>query len=102
MPFSYYTDDILTIPGGLSGLPYNTFEFNKSTLTYNKTKRKADIEKFGLFTYEELNEIIPMPREVFDAFGGQYLKIAFGKGLSSPERIKYLLARYAKFFEQFK
>ena len=59
----------------------------------------ADIEKYGIFTYEEFAEICPVPKTIFDAFGGQYLKVAIGKGLMSIEEIQNLIARYSKFWE---
>ena len=57
-----------------------------------------DIEKYGLFTYEEFAELLPISEEVFDAFGGQYLKVAIGKGLTDMDKLAELIARYAKFF----
>lgn len=58
----------------------------------------ADIETYGLFSYEEFNAIIPVEEEIFNAFNGQYLKVSIGKGLISLQEIQSLLERYAEFF----
>ena len=39
-----------------------------------------------------------MPEEVFNAFNGQYLKIAIGKGITTLEEIGILLDRYMEYF----
>ena len=49
--------------------------------------------------YEEFNSIIPLPLVVFNAFNGQYLKVAIGKGITTLEEIQLLLDRYSVFFE---
>lgn len=53
---------------------------------------------YGLFTYEEFAEILPVPEVIFEAFGGQYLKIAIGKGIITHEKLEELIVRYSKFF----
>ena len=57
----------------------------------------SDIEKYGLFTYEEFAEIYPINEEIFEAFNGQYLKISVGKGLITMEEIGELINHYAEF-----
>ena len=59
---------------------------------------QADIEQYGLFTYEEFAELLPVSEEVFEAFNGQYLKVAMGKGLISWDTLNRLVARYSVFF----
>ena len=58
----------------------------------------ADIEQYGLFTYEEFAELVPVSEEVFDAFNGRYLKVAIGKGLIDTDRLAALADRYQEFF----
>ena len=60
---------------------------------------QEDISTYGLYTYEEFDAIIPIPEDVFNAFNGQYLKIAIGKGLTTLDEIQSLLDRYMVFFE---
>lgn len=49
----------------------------------------ADIEKYGLFEYEDL-EFIGLSKELFDALNAKYLKIAISKGLITLEDLNNL------------
>lgn len=93
----YYVNGMLSMPGGIDGL-FNIFEVDGETLTYNSESMAKDIEQYGLFTYEEFAEILPVPEEIFNAFSGQYLKVAIGKGLIDFETLTHLVERYQKFF----
>ena len=92
----YYVNDMLSMPGGINGL-FNYFDIDGETMKYDAEAKARDIETYGLLTYEELYEIAPVSREMFDAVNGQYLKIAIGKGLISLEEIQYLADRYSSF-----
>ncbi len=92
----YYVNGMLSMPGGISGL-FNIFDVDSETLTINHEAYLADIEEYGLFTYEEFNNLFPVSIEIFDAFQAKYFKVAIGKGLLSYEKIEYLLNRYAEF-----
>ena len=91
--FNIVTEDILSIAGGIEGL-FNIFELDDH-LKYDEDKMEADIDKYGLVSYEEYNGMIS--KEAYDAFGAAYRKVAIGKGLIDKERIQYLINRYAKF-----
>lgn len=53
----------------------------------------------GMFTYEEFClEVIEIPEVIFNAFNGQYLKVAIGKNLIDEEGILLLVERYSEFF----
>ena len=93
----YFVNGMLSVPGGIKGL-LNIFDVDSELLRYDETSMDADLEKYGLFTYEEFNELVPVRKEIFDIFNGQYLKISLGKGLTSIEELKYLVMRYSKFF----
>ncbi|GEM_PF-1660349 len=93
----YYVNGMLSIPGGISGL-FNYLSVDSETMTINQTALAEDIERYGLFTYEEFSELVTITPEVFDAFNGQYLKIAIGKGMITVDEIQSLLNRYAQFF----
>lgn len=94
----YYVNGMLSVPGGIDGL-FNIFEVDAETMTYDAEGMAADIEEYGLYTYEELNALVPMPKIIFDAVNGQYLKVAVGKGIITVERMGELVQRYAEFFE---
>lgn len=90
----YYVNGMLSMPGGIGGL-FNTFEVDAETMRYDEARMAEDIARYGLFTYEEFCEMVPVSREMFEAFNGQYLKVAMGKGLVSEQTLKDLVARYA-------
>ena len=68
-------------------------------MAYDETLMMQDIATYGLYTYEEFNSIIPLPELAFNAFNGQYLKVAIGKGITTLDEIAALLDRYSVFFE---
>ena len=92
----YYVNGMLSMPGATEGL-INIFEVDSETLKIDETLMQADIEQYGLFTYEEFAEIYPITEEIFEAFNGQYLKISVGKGLITMEEIGELINHYADF-----
>ena len=61
----------------------NTFDFD--SLVYDEAQMQADIEKYGLYTYEEWSEYVSY--EEFVAFNGAYFKIAIGKGLLTEDEL---------------
>ena len=87
----YYVDGMLSMPGGIAGL-FNIFEVDVDTMTYNAEMMAADIETYGLFTYEDFAAMIP--EEAFYAFNGAWLKVAMGKGMLTWEDIEYMANRY--------
>lgn len=94
--YCYYVNGMLSMPGGISGM-FNIFEVDAETMKYDEEQKQADIEEYGLFTYEEFAETYPVSEEVFEAFNGQYLKVAMGKGLISADELQSLIERYAEF-----
>ena len=92
----YYVNGMLSMPGGIEGL-FNIFEVDAETMKYDEAQMQADIAQYGLFTYEEFAELFPVSEEVFEAFNGQYLKVAMGKGLIDAEGLQTLIERYAEF-----
>lgn len=93
----YFVNGMLSMPGGIEGL-FNIFEVDAETMSYDRDLMQEDIERYGLFTYEEFAELVPVSEEVFEAFNGQYLKVAIGKGLIGISTLNDLVNRYAKFF----
>lgn len=87
----YYTNGILSMPGGIAGL-FNIFEVDTDTMTYDAEKMHADIETYGLFTLDDFGGMIP--EIAFEAFNGSWLKVAIGKGMLTWEDIAYLAERY--------
>lgn len=90
-----FANDILTMPN----IPYNEdglvniFEYDEN-LQYNQEKMNQDIEKYGLFTYDDFKEYFSY--EAFIASPAKYLKVSIGKGYITYEEvikiIEYLLS----------
>lgn len=93
----FYVNGMLSMPGATTGF-INVFEVDSSTLQIDYDKYLADIEEYGLFTYEEFCETFDVSEEIFNAFNGQYLKVSIGKGLITYDEIEALIVRYSKFF----
>lgn len=93
----YYVNGMLSMPGATEGF-INIFEVDPTTMKYDEAQMAEDIAEYGLYTYEEFNEIIPLPEVIFNAFNGQYLKVSIGKGLITLDEIRALIERYSAFF----
>ena len=92
-----YVNGMLSMPGATQGL-INIFDVNPITMKYDEVAMANDIAQYGLFTYEEFNELVPVSQEVFNAFNGQYLKVAIGKGITTIQQLTALVERYSAFF----
>ena len=88
----YYTNGMLSMPGGISGL-FNIFDVDTKTMKYDEAKMQADIETYGLLDIDAFGGMIT--EDMFNAFNGKYLGIAVGKGNLTWEYIAYLAERYA-------
>ena len=69
----------------------NIFEYDEN-MKYDEELKQADIEKYGLFTYEDFKDYIT--EDIFNAYNGQYLKVAIGKGYTTFERVLELIEKY--------
>ena len=61
-------------------------------MKYDEEKMQADIEKYGLYTYEDFAEYVTY--EQFIAFNGPYLKVLVGRGVVTYEQIIELISMY--------
>lgn len=93
----YYVNGVLSMPGATEGL-INIFDVDPDTMRYDDEAMNQDIATYGLFTYEEFNALIPVSEEIFNAFNGQYLKVAIGKGLTSLNELAMLIEKYEMLF----
>ncbi|MBQ7906950.1 MAG: InlB B-repeat-containing protein [Clostridia bacterium] len=80
----FMTLTIEDVPGMLT-----YFEFGEDYM-YDKEKMEADIETYGLYTYEEWKDYVSY--EEFVALNGQYFKILVGKGYLTIDDIFVLIA----------
>lgn len=72
---------------------FNYFEFGEN-MVFDEESMKADIEKYGLYTYEDFADYLTY--EQFVAFNVQYFKIPVEKGLYTYEGILALIDEYLK------
>ncbi|MBQ9973971.1 MAG: hypothetical protein IJP02_03320 [Oscillospiraceae bacterium] len=93
----YFVNGMLSMPGGVGGL-FNIFDVDADTMTYDYEAMAEDMERYGLFTYEELNAIAPLSEDMFNAAGGAYLKISIGKGNLTMDELIGMITRYSKYF----
>ena len=70
---------------------FNYFEIG-ADMKFDAEKMQADIEKYGLYTYEDFADYLTY--EQFVAFNVQYFKIAVGKGTYTYEGILKLIDTY--------
>ncbi len=70
---------------------FDYFEIGED-MKYDEEKMQADIEKYGLYTYEDFAEYVTY--EQFMAFNGPYLKVLVGRGVLTYEQIIELIAEY--------
>ena len=61
-------------------------------MKYDEQQMQIDIDKYGLFTYEELSNY--MTYEQFIALNAPYLKIIIGKGGATYEEIQNMISEY--------
>ena len=88
----YFTDGLLSIPGGITGL-FNIFEYDEGTLQYNVEQKQKDIETYGLCSYEEFKDVVSY--DTFMKYPTIYFKVSIGKGIMTEEDLQYLIERYA-------
>lgn len=92
----YFVNGMLSMPGGVGGL-FNIFDVDPATMTYDYEAMAKDIETYGLFTYEEMNAMVPLSEDMFNAAGGAYLKISIGKGNMTLDDLVNMIQRYSKY-----
>lgn len=88
--FNMVTDDMLSMPSfnfDATGM-VNIFEYDED-LKYNAEKMQADIETYGVFTYEEFSAY--MSYEDYCKAPIAYFKVAIGKGNLTWEQIELTL-----------
>ena len=88
--YNHFAEGMLSLDPLDDGLITYVFEFGEN-LKFDEVKMVADIEKYGLMT---LNEMPYVPKEYFDALNMQYLKIAYGKGLTDKQTVEEKIHYY--------
>lgn len=74
----------------------NMFDFDTEAMTYDKDKKAADLEKYGLLNYDVFDGIIT--RKIFNSNHFDECSVAFGKGLADLEAFRAYIAKFKDFF----
>lgn len=74
---------------------FNPFDVDENMM-YDEEAVKADIEKYGLYTYEEFAHVLTY--EQFEALGIAEFKVSVGKGLVTYEGLIYLIENFVNKF----
>lgn len=88
-------DDVLTIPDDIEGM-FDGFEFSslENKLKIDIYKFESLIEKYGVYSYSEVVNVIP--NYLFHVLNFKYFKTFIGAGVLSTSKINYWIGKYAK------
>ncbi len=92
---NYFTEGILSMPGGIKGL-FNIFELDEN-LKYDEELMQQDIEKYGLLTYDDFKDLVPI--DIYESYPAKYFAVSIGKGLMTWDDIIYYIERYGPLTE---
>lgn len=76
MHLDLIVDDFLSIGGGLNGL-FNIFDYDPSTLAFDKEKMEKYVNEFGLLNYKYFEKFFP--EEIYNLLPCKYLAVSIGK-----------------------
>lgn len=87
--YNFITDGIFSISSSIRGLEYFMPFAYGVDLKIDAEKMQADIEKYGLYTYEEFEDILTP--EQFRALNMPQIKVSVGKGIISWDDLLEIL-----------
>ena len=90
--YNCIAEGMLTLsPNPIGGNFFMPFEVGED-MKFDAEKMQADIEKYGLFTYEEFAELATA--EQFYGLNGPQIKVAVGKGIITMEQLFQIIAAF--------
>lgn len=84
------SDGILTIADDIEGM-LDSFKY-KEDMKIDMNSLEKDIIKFGIYSYEDVKNVVP--KYIFDVFNFAYRKIFIAKGTLSYDKVNYWIKRY--------
>lgn len=87
---NHIANGMLAVTDDIKGI-YNIFDLDDD-YKYDAAKMAADIEQYGLFSYDEWSDYATA--EQFAAFNGACLKVAIGKGLVTVNEIMGYIEKF--------
>ena len=88
--YNLFTENILSVTTGLMD-SLNTFVYDEN-MKYDEALKQADIEKYGLFRYEDFKDY--MSEDIFEKVVFKYYKVAIAKGLITMDYIEEIMLKY--------
>ena len=88
---SCFTNGVLSASAYLDRV-LNVFDIDADTMAYDAEQVAADIEEYGLYTYDDFAGLIS--EEAFDLYNAAYLKVAVGTGYITWDDILDLISIY--------
>jgi len=90
--YNVILEDMFTVtPAHVGDNFFNPFDI-EDNMKYNEEKVKTDIEKYGLYTYDDFSHVLT--REQFEYLNLGHFKVSVGKGLVTYEGIIYLIETF--------
>ncbi len=89
---NFLTAGIISGNDGQLGL-CNMFDFDTEKMTFDADKKAEDLEKYGLFDYENFKSVVS--KEFFDNNHCEEFTVAFGKELIDANHLKAYLKKFA-------
>ena len=92
--YNFFVEDFLSDTFHREDAPlFEYFEIGDQ-MKYDELLLRQDIEKYGLYTYEEFSDYLTY--EQFEALCVKYMKVSVGKGKATVEDILALITTYVK------
>ncbi|MBR6688385.1 MAG: InlB B-repeat-containing protein, partial [Clostridia bacterium] len=85
-----FAEGLLNIPSDND--PFINIFIMNTDLKYDEELMAQDIATYGLYTYEDFRPYIS--EDIYNAYNGQYIKVAVGKGYTTFERVLELIDLY--------
>ena len=90
---NFITDNVLSLTDDLHTGVFEYFEVGED-MKYDEAKMQADIEKYGLYDYEDVSEFFdPVAFELLNA---KYFKVSVGKGNLTYEKLREIITEFVK------
>lgn len=90
--YNVMLENMFTVtPAHVGGNFFNPFEVGEG-MKYDEAKVQADIEKYGLYAYEDFDHVLTY--EQFVALNLGHFKVSAGKGLVTYEGLIYLIQNF--------
>ncbi len=90
--YNVMLEDMFTVtPAHVGDNFFNPFEINEG-MKYDEASMQADVEKYGLYTYEDFEHVLTY--EQFEALNMGHFKVSVGKGLVTYEGLIYLIKEF--------